>query len=125
MYAGDKPGGMWLSPTSHLGTGGVLYPCVWPSVSPPWYYSELHGCCGQTERQCLELVCLTLYMKTQDISWTVPVLVYGSRHPCTIIEVTHPPCWREVLMVSSVSIFFFFFFKADVMSVTGRGSCGD
>ena len=35
VYAGDKPGGMWLSPTSRLGTGGFLYPCVWPSVSPP------------------------------------------------------------------------------------------
>ena len=33
--AGDKPGGIWLSPTSRLGTGGFLYPCVWPSVSPP------------------------------------------------------------------------------------------
>ena len=27
--------GMWLSPTRRLGTGGFLYPCVWPSVSPP------------------------------------------------------------------------------------------
>ena len=27
--------------TSHLGTAGFLYPCVWPSVSPPCYYSEL------------------------------------------------------------------------------------
>ena len=35
VYAGDKPGGMWLSPTSHLGTGGFLYPCAWPSVSTP------------------------------------------------------------------------------------------
>ena len=35
IYAGAKPGGMWLSPTSHLSTGGLLYPCVWPSVSTP------------------------------------------------------------------------------------------
>ena len=35
VYAGDKPGGMWLSPISHLGTGGFLYPCAWPSVSTP------------------------------------------------------------------------------------------
>ena len=34
-YVEDKPRGMWLSPTSHLGTGGSLYPCGWPSVSPP------------------------------------------------------------------------------------------
>ena len=34
-YAGDKPGGIWPSPTSRLGTGGFLYPGVWPSVSPP------------------------------------------------------------------------------------------
>ena len=44
------------------------------------YYSELHGCSGQTERQCFELVCPTLDMKF-DVSWTVPVLVYGSRRP--------------------------------------------
>ena len=25
-YAGNRPGGMWLSPTSRLGTGGFLYP---------------------------------------------------------------------------------------------------
>ena len=31
-YAGDKFGGIWLSPTSHLGTGECLYPCVRPSV---------------------------------------------------------------------------------------------
>ena len=35
IYAGDKPGGMWLSPTSRLSTGGLLYLCVWPSVSTP------------------------------------------------------------------------------------------
>ena len=36
IYAGDKPGGgMRLSPTSRLSTGGLLYPCVWPSVSTP------------------------------------------------------------------------------------------
>ena len=27
VYVGDKPGGIWLSPTS-LGTGGFLNPCV-------------------------------------------------------------------------------------------------
>ena len=26
IYAGDKPGGMWISPTSRLSTGGLLYP---------------------------------------------------------------------------------------------------
>ena len=31
-YAGDKFGGIWISPTSRLGTGGPSYPCVWPSV---------------------------------------------------------------------------------------------
>ena len=36
IYAGDKPGGMWLSPTSRLSTGGLLlYPYVWPSASTP------------------------------------------------------------------------------------------
>ena len=30
----NKPGGIWLSPTSRLGTGGFLNPCVWPSISP-------------------------------------------------------------------------------------------
>ena len=35
VYVGDKPGGIWLSPTSRLGTGGFLNPCVWPSISPP------------------------------------------------------------------------------------------
>ena len=35
-YAGDKPGGIWLSPTSRLGTGGSLYPCEGPSASPHW-----------------------------------------------------------------------------------------
>ena len=32
VYAGDKFSGMWLSPTSHLATGGFLYPSVKPSV---------------------------------------------------------------------------------------------
>ena len=32
---GDRPGGMSPSPTSRLGTGGFLYPCVWPSVLLP------------------------------------------------------------------------------------------
>ena len=35
-YAVYKFGGMWLSPTSHLGTGGFLYPPVKPSVWPLW-----------------------------------------------------------------------------------------
>ena len=35
VYVGDKSGGVWLSPTSRLGTGGFLHPCVWPSDSPP------------------------------------------------------------------------------------------
>ena len=35
IYAGNKPGAMWFSPTSRLSTGGLLYPCVWPSVSTP------------------------------------------------------------------------------------------
>ena len=34
-YAKGKLGGIWLSPTSCLGTGGFLYPGVWPSVSSP------------------------------------------------------------------------------------------
>ena len=29
------------------------------------YYSELNGCCGQTERKCLELVSPTLDLKSQ------------------------------------------------------------
>ena len=32
VYAGDRFGGIWLSPTSHLGTGGFFYPRVKPSV---------------------------------------------------------------------------------------------
>ena len=64
MYVGDKPGGIWLSPTSRLGTGGILKPCVWPSVSPP-LGGELKGCCGQTEWQGLELVSPTLDVKSQ------------------------------------------------------------
>ena len=28
VYAGDKTGGMWLSLTSYLSAGGLLYPCV-------------------------------------------------------------------------------------------------
>ena len=56
VYVGDKPGGIWLSPTSRRGTGGFLNPCVWPSVSPPLDHCELQGCCGQTEWQGLELV---------------------------------------------------------------------
>ena len=32
MYAGDRPGGMWLSPTSRLGIGGSLYHFEWPSA---------------------------------------------------------------------------------------------
>ena len=35
VNAGDKFGGIWISPTSRLGIGRSLYPCVWPSVSPP------------------------------------------------------------------------------------------
>ena len=31
-YAADKFGGIWPGPTSHLGTGGFLYPSVKPSV---------------------------------------------------------------------------------------------
>ena len=80
VYAGDKPGGIWLSPTSRLGTGGSLYPWVWPSVHLLYYYSELHGCCGQTEWQCLELV-FDPGCEISDISWIVPVLECGSRHP--------------------------------------------
>ena len=34
-YVGDKPGGIWLSPTNRLGIGGSLYPGAWPSASPP------------------------------------------------------------------------------------------
>ena len=30
-----------------------------------YYYSKLQGCCGQTERQCFELVCLTLDVKSE------------------------------------------------------------
>ena len=74
----------------------------------PCYYSELHGCCGQTERQCLELVCPTMYMKSQVfpglfLYWYMEVGI-----PETI-EVTRSPCWREFLMVSRVFFFFFFF----------------
>ena len=35
VYARDKFGGIWLSPTCRLGTGGSLYPCAWSSGSPP------------------------------------------------------------------------------------------
>ena len=35
VYVGDRPGGMWLSPTSHLGIGGSLYPFERPSALPP------------------------------------------------------------------------------------------
>ena len=45
------------------------------------YYSEFHECYGQTEWQCLELVCLALDVKSQIISSTVPVLECGSRRP--------------------------------------------
>ena len=62
---GDKPGGIWLSPTSRLGTGGLLNPCVWPSISPAWYHGELKRCCGQPEWPGLELVCPTLDVKSQ------------------------------------------------------------
>ena len=62
MYAGDKLGGTWLSPTSRVGTGGSLYPLV---SFTSCYYSELHGCCGQTEWQSLELVCPILDVKSQ------------------------------------------------------------
>ena len=60
VYARNKPDGMWLSPTSRLSpsTGGLLLLC---------YYSELHGCSGQTERQCFELVCPTLDMKFANL----------------------------------------------------------
>ena len=43
-----------------------------------------------------------------DISWIVPVLVYGSSLSLKSIEATHSSCWREVLMVSGVSILNFF-----------------
>ena len=40
VYAGDKFGGIWLGPTSRLGTGGSLYPFVmqetWPLWPLPW-----------------------------------------------------------------------------------------
>ena len=65
MYVGDKPGGIWLSPTSRLVTGGFLNPCVWPSIHLLWYHDELQRCCGQTKRQGLELVCPTLDVKSQ------------------------------------------------------------
>ena len=48
--AGEKLGG------TSLGSGGYLYPCVWPSVSPPCYPRKLYGGCGQSEWQCLELI---------------------------------------------------------------------
>ena len=68
-----------------------------------FYHSELHGCCGQSEWQCLKLVCPTLDVKPQIfpglfLYWYVEVGILKS------IEVTHSPCWREVLMVSGVSI---------------------
>ena len=44
------------------------------------YHSELHGAVDETEWQRLVLVCPIMDVKS-DISLTVPVLVYGSRHP--------------------------------------------
>ena len=87
---------------------GCLYPSTWPSVSPPCHYSELQDCCGQTEKQ-LWIGMSNPGHEISDISWTVPVLVYGSRYPWKNYRGTHSPCWREVsLMVSSVSIFLFY-----------------
>ena len=59
---------------------------------------------GQTEGQCFELVCLTLDMKSQIfpglfLYWNMDILA-----PLKSIEVTHSPCWTDVLMVSGVSI---------------------
>ena len=31
VYSGDRYGGIWLRPTSWLGTGGFSYPCSEPS----------------------------------------------------------------------------------------------
>ena len=36
VYAGDKFGGTWLSPTRRLSTGGFLYPPVRPWLWPLW-----------------------------------------------------------------------------------------
>ena len=81
VYVGDKFGGIWLSPTSCLGTCGFLYPCLWPSVSPylllPWTPWVLW-----TDRKAVPWTGMSdPGHEISDISWTVPVLVYGSRHP--------------------------------------------
>ena len=90
------PGGIWLSPTSRLGTGGFLYNVYGHQFQLVYYYSELYGCCGQTEMQCFELVCLTLDMKSQIHVFPGLLLYWYVK----FIEVTHSPCWRVVLMVS-------------------------
>ena len=90
VYAGDKPGGIWHSPTSRLGTGGFLYPCVWPSASPPlplqwtpwvlWTTQMAVPWIGKSDPEC----------KISHISWNVPVLVYGSRRPWCLLRSPTP-----------------------------------
>ena len=67
------------------------------------YNSEFQGSCGQTERQCFELVGLTLDMESQVFSG---MFLYRDME-VSIFEIyrsNHSPVWREVLMVSGVSI---------------------
>ena len=55
-YAGEKLGGIWLSPSNCLGTGGSLYLCVSHQFHLLCYYSARHRICGQSKWQCLELI---------------------------------------------------------------------
>ena len=66
---------MWLPPTSHLSTGGLLYPCVWPSVSTPATAVRSMGAVDRPKDSALK--CMSDPGQEIDMSWTVPVLEHG------------------------------------------------
>ena len=72
MYVGDKPGGIWLSPTSRLGTGGFLNPCVWPSVSPPLGSRGL-SVSNLRKLQCIQNSLARIVCKATCLSHTTPL----------------------------------------------------
>ena len=74
-----QAGGMWLSPTSHLGTGGFLYPSVWPSVSTPLLLQWTPWVQWTDRKTVLWTGMSDPGHEISDISKTVPVLIYGSR----------------------------------------------